>query len=245
MVRCVRVVVMFSLLITGWIAVPSTAKAVIRGSVSRYGPWAVRMLVDGKPHCTATAVSPEWIISASHCFYDKPDAPVKDKQITFRVGSLDERNGTPVHPVHGSRVENPDGADVVLIKVPKMHIPTAKLSKTAVKPGQRVRVFGWGATCTGDENNCQSNRLKQAVLRVKSAKNKQCARFGTVDGTDFCSMRVSGIPAGGDSGAPIMTSAPRGNEKLVGVFTSSDRTKMTGASAISHQHDWIQSVIKQ
>lgn len=243
MLRRVRIIVF--LLAIGLIAAPSTANAVIRGSGSGYGPWAVRMLVDGKPHCTGTAVSPEWIISASHCFYDKPDAPVKDSRITFRVGSLDVRSGRPVHPVHGSRVENPDGADAMLIKVPKMHIPAAKLSKVAVKPGQRVRVFGWGATCTGDENKCQSNWLKQADLRVMPAKNKRCFGFGTADGADFCSIRLSGVPAGGDSGGPIMTSAPPGAEKLVGVFSDSDRTKMVGASAISHQLGWIRSVIKQ
>ncbi|ALG08399.1 trypsin-like serine protease [Kibdelosporangium phytohabitans] len=231
------------LLITALISAASTANAVIDGSVSRYGPWAVRMLVDGQPLCTGTAVSPEWIISASHCFFDLPEAPVADSRIEFRVGSLDMRTGTPVHPVPGSRVRNPDGLDVLLIKVPRMNIPVARLSSSAVQPGQRVRVLGWGATCDGDENNCQSNVLKQADLRVQSTQPGGCDEYGTPDGANFCAVRLSGGPAGGDSGGPVVTSAPRGKETLVGVFWGADRSRLVGASAISHQLGWIRSVI--
>lgn len=77
---------------------------------------------------TGTAITPRWIISASHCFFTRPDAPVRDARIEFRVGNLDMRNGRAVHPMPGSRVPSPGGAD---------------------------------ATCTGEENTCQSNRLKR------------------------------------------------------------------------------------
>ncbi|ONI89625.1 trypsin [Actinosynnema sp. ALI-1.44] len=231
------------LMIAGMIAVPSPANAVIGGSVSGYGPWAVRVLVDGQPHCTGTAVSPEWIISASHCFFDQPDAPVADARIEFRVGSLDMRTGTRVHPVGNSRVRNPNGLDAMLIKVPRMNVPVAELSVSPVKPGQPVRVFGWGATCTDDENSCQSNVLKQADLRVLANEDKRCDGHGTPDGADFCAIRVSGVPAGGDSGGPIMTAAPHGKEALVGVFWGSDRARLVDAAAISHQLTWIRSVI--
>lgn len=48
------------LVLAGVAVSAAPASAVIGGSSSTYGPWAVRMLVDGKPECTATAISPEW-----------------------------------------------------------------------------------------------------------------------------------------------------------------------------------------
>ncbi len=87
MVRRVRVLLLtVLLLVTGSVMTAVPASAVIGGSRSTYGPWAVRMLVDGKPECTGTAVAREWILSASHCFYEQAE-PIADKRISFRVAT--------------------------------------------------------------------------------------------------------------------------------------------------------------
>ncbi|MCE0538045.1 trypsin-like serine protease [Kineosporia rhizophila] len=228
----------------GLVAAPGSAHAVIDGKKSTYGPWAVRMMVDGKPHCTGTAVSNQWIISASHCFFDQPDAPVADRRITYQVGNLNQLKGTTVRVVRGSRVANPDGADVMMIKVQKMKgVKPTQLSTAKVKAGQPVRVYGWGATCTDDENKCQANNLRQADLVVRSPRTEGCENYASPAGKDFCATKVRGIPAGGDSGGPVMTVAPKGKQKLVGVFWGSDREKMAGAASIAQQRRWIRSVI--
>ncbi|GAB3279932.1 S1 family peptidase [Kineosporia babensis] len=230
----------------GLLVAPPSAQAsvgVIDGKKSVYGPWAVRMLVDGKPHCTGTALTDQWVISASHCFFDRPDKPVADRRITFRAGNLNQREGQKVRVIRGSRVASPNGADVMLIKVQKMKdVKPAKLSRAAVRPGQAVRVFGWGATCEDDEHKCQANQLRQADLKVLSAKKKGCEYYAAPGGKDFCAVKVRGVPAGGDSGAPVMTIAPKGKERMVGVFWGSDREKMVGAAAITKQLKWIRSV---
>jgi hypothetical protein len=51
------------------------------------------MLADGEPVCTGTAITKQWIISASHCFFEQGQA-VTDKRISFRAGNLDMRKGT-------------------------------------------------------------------------------------------------------------------------------------------------------
>ncbi|WP_428993793.1 trypsin-like serine protease [Actinomadura verrucosospora] len=79
----------------------------------RTGPWAVRMLVDGKPACTGTAVTRQWIISASHCFFMQGQ-PIADRRISFRVGSLDMRKGATVRPLPGKRAGSAR-ADMMLI----------------------------------------------------------------------------------------------------------------------------------
>ncbi|MEU6476742.1 trypsin-like serine protease [Streptomyces sp. NPDC047017] len=243
MVRRIRSVLLtVSLLVTGSVLATAPASAVIGGAKSGYGPWAVRMLLDGRPACTGTAVAPQWIISASHCFFEQGQ-PVADKRISFRVGNLDMRKGVTVEPVPGKRVGSAN-ADMMLIKVSPMKVPTARLATAGVRPGQLVRQYGWGATCTGDENTCQSPVLKQSELRVVRPDDPRCDGFTAPGGSDFCMEKVSGIPAGGDSGGPVMSIGPRGTETLLGVFDGSDRQEIAEAGEVSQQLAWIRSVVR-
>ncbi|GHE78850.1 trypsin [Streptomyces longispororuber] len=238
MVRRVRVLLLTALALAMASVVSSApAFAVIGGSKSTYGPWAVRMLVDGEPACTGTAVSRQWILTASHCFYQQAK-PVADKRISFRVGHLDMRKGTTVRPIRGKRAESAR-ADMMLVKVAPMNVPTARLSTVGVRRGQLVRQYGWGATCTTDESTCQSN------VQVVRTTDPVCSGHLVPGGTDFCMKKVSGIPAGGDSGGPVMTVGPRGTETLIGVFNGSDREQSAEAGEVSQQLSWIRSVIRR
>ncbi|MFB1044605.1 S1 family peptidase [Streptomyces chrestomyceticus] len=242
MVRRVRVLLLTAaLLLTGSVIWSAPASAVIGGAKSTYGPWAVRMLIDGQPTCTGTAVAPQWILTASHCFYEQAQ-PVADKRISFRVGNLDMRKGTTVRPLPGKRVGST--ADMMLVKVPKMNIPTARLATVGVRVGQTVRQYGWGATCTDDENACQSPVLKQSDLRVVRPDDRRCKGYTAPGGPDFCMEKVTGIPAGGDSGGPVMSIGAQGTETLLGVFNGSDRETVAQAGEVSQQLAWIRSVIR-
>lgn len=241
MVRRTRVLLLtVLLLVTSAVMSSEPASAVIGGSKSTYGPWAVRMLVDGKPTCTGTAVTQQWIISASHCFFEQGEA-VADKRISFRVGSLDVRKGRTVRPVRGARVGSAQ-ADMMLVEVPPMKVRTVRLATAGVHPGQRVRQYGWGATCADDENACQSPVLKQSDLRVVRPDDPRCEGHTAPGGSDFCMEKVSGIPAGGDSGGPVTSIAPHGTETLLGVFDGSDREETAEAGEIAQQLAWIRSV---
>ncbi|WP_030020035.1 S1 family peptidase [Streptomyces monomycini] len=244
MVRRVRVLLLSAaLLLTGSVIWSAPASAVIGGAKSTYGPWAVRMLIDGQPTCTGTAVAPQWILTASHCFYEQAE-PVADKRISFRVGNLDMRKGTTVRPLPGKRVGSAK-ADMMLVKVPKMKIPTARLATAGVRVGQTVRQYGWGATCTDDENACQSPVLKQSDLRVVRPDDRRCQGYTAPGGPDFCMEKVTGIPAGGDSGGPVMSIGAHGTETLLGVFNGSDRETVAQAGEVSQQLAWIRSVTRR
>ncbi|MFC0041818.1 S1 family peptidase [Actinomadura rayongensis] len=242
MTRRVRVPVVTALLLAGSVVSAAPASAVIGGSRSTYAPWAVRMLIDGKPACTGTAITRQWILSASHCFYEQAQ-PVRDKRISFRVGDLDMRKGVTVRPV-GRRVGSAH-ADMMLIKVAPMNVPTVRLATAHVRRGQLVRQYGWGATCTTDENACQSPVLKQSTLRVVRPDDPRCKGYTAPGGPDFCMEKVSGIPAGGDSGGPVTSIGPRGTEVLLGVFDGSDRERTAEAGEIVQQLAWIRAVVRR
>ncbi|WP_101607255.1 trypsin-like serine protease [Amycolatopsis sp. BJA-103] len=240
-----RLVMLPALVALGAVVPAPAASAVIGGSVSTYAPWAVRMVVDETPFCTATAISREWILSASHCYFDAGQQ-IDDSRISFRVGDLDQRKGTTVRPVPGS-THGVGIADMMLIRVPPMDVKPARLpAPDSVRPGQIVRQYGWGATCQEDETTCQSDVLKEAVQRVLPPGQARCERFtppGGGDGRDLCLGRITGIPGGGDSGGPIMATGPGQRDTIVAVENDSDRDRTAGAGNVSLVLDEIHQVI--
>ncbi|OXM51743.1 trypsin [Amycolatopsis thailandensis] len=240
-----RLFVVPALVALGTVVQAPGASAVIGGSVSTYAPWAVRMVVDDTPFCTATAIGREWILSASHCFFEAGER-IDDSRIRFRVGALDQRKGTVVRPVPGS-THGVGIADMMLIKVPPMDVEPARLpARDSVRPGQIVRQYGWGATCQEDETTCQSDVLKEADQRVLAPDQPRCERFtppGGGDGRDLCLGRVTGVPGGGDSGGPVMATGPGERDIIVAVENDSDRDHTAGAGNVSLVLDEIHQVI--
>ncbi|MEW2515847.1 trypsin-like serine protease [Streptomyces sp. NPDC046870] len=214
------------------------ASAIQGGTVSKHGPWAVRVYTDGEPSCTGTVVAPEWVITAGHCVrYDNWD-------VTFRVGSLDQRHGKVVRRVENGTVFAP-GADVALVRVPRLDVePLAVGTGDSVKVGRGVRSYGWGATCAPprDETSCQSNVLKQAQVTIVRHTDPRCDLL--VGTGDFCVQRGTGLPAGGDSGGPATAFDKAGREVLVGVLSASDRTEVASFGDVTRLRSWIKWVVR-
>jgi len=199
---------------------------IIDGSFATNAPWAARLFIDGQQFCTATIISPTYILSAEHCV-----TGLVPSQITFRIGSLDQFNGGELATAV-SYATNTE-ADISVIQIDHPVATTyARLGVASdVKVGQIVQVYGWGATCTGQpEINCQSQFLKVANVKVTSVK---CSDYK--GGIAICANRVDGIPAGGDSGGPMFTSTGR----QVGVASTSDRHVRTGYANVTAYRDWI------
>ncbi|MFI1338268.1 S1 family peptidase [Streptomyces sp. NPDC020845] len=220
------------------LALPESAWAIQGGSVSKHGPWAVRVYADGDPSCTGTVVDPEWVLTAGHCVrYD-------NWRITLRVGSLDQRHGTVVRRIENATVFTPK-ADVALVKVPRLKVKPIELGRSGdVKVGRSVRAYGWGATCAPPkpESSCQSNVLKQAQLKVTAHSDRRCELMVGAD--DFCAARGNGLPAGGDSGGPATVRNQAGHEVLVGVLSGSDRETVASFADITRLRPWIVSVTR-
>jgi secreted trypsin-like serine protease len=225
-------------LILLFLATAQPASAIQGGTVSKHGPWAVRVYTDGEPSCTGTVVAPEWVITAGHCVrYDNWD-------VTFRVGSLDQRHGTVVHRVENATVFAP-AADVALVRVPRLKVQPIELGTgDSVKVGRGVRSYGWGATCAPpkSEASCQSNVLKQAQVSIVPHSDARCDLL--VGTGDFCAQRGTGLPAGGDSGGPATAFDKAGHEVLVGVLSASDRTDVASFGNVPRLRLWIKWVLR-
>ena len=198
---------------------------IIDGSLATNAPWAARLFIDGQQFCTATIISPTYILTAEHCV-----TGLAPSQVTFRIGSLDQFNGGELATAV-SYATNAE-ADIAVVQIDHAVSTTYARLGTAsdVRVGQVVQVYGWGATCTGQpEINCQSQFLKVANVRVNSV---MCSDYK--GGIAICARRIDGIPAGGDSGGPMFADGLQ-----VGVASTSDRHVRTGYANVTAYRDWI------
>ncbi|GGP69736.1 S1 family peptidase [Saccharothrix coeruleofusca] len=222
-------------------AVPSTASAqeadggvqpfIIGGGTASNAPWAARLFHNGQENCSATIIAPTWILTAQHCVTDPGT-------YTFRVGSLDQTTGGTV--VTATRIIQHPSADLALARIDRSVSATyAPLgTSTAVRSGQTVQIYGWGATCTNrPEIECQSRYLKYADTRVTSVSSQDYR-----GGTAIAVTRVNGIAAGGDSGGPMFATSPvDGRAYQVGVASTSDRSTRSYYTNVTRYRSWIQS----
>ncbi|MFJ8133071.1 S1 family peptidase [Streptomyces hydrogenans] len=201
----------------------AAVQPIIGGGYAQSGPWAARLLSNGRETCSATIIAPTWILTAKHC--------VTGGGLSFRIGSLDQHSGGTL--ANGVQTYT-HSADLALVRLDRSVTATyARLGQPgSVTVGQNVQVYGWGATSQcGSEATCQSRYLKVANVTVTGGCRDA---YG---GSAICARRGDGITAGGDSGGPMMA-----NGVQVGVASTSDRQTTTAYTNVTAYRSWIQSV---
>ncbi|MGW5001964.1 S1 family peptidase [Streptomyces hydrogenans] len=201
----------------------AAVQPIIGGGYAQSGPWAARLLSNGRETCSATIIAPTWILTAKHC--------VTGGGLSFRIGSLDQHSGGTL--ANGVQTYT-HSADLALVRLDRSVTATyARLGQPgSVTVGQNVQVYGWGATSQcGSEATCQSRYLKVANVTVTGGCRD------AYSGSAICARRGDGITAGGDSGGPMMA-----NGIQVGVASTSDRQTTTAYTNVTAYRSWIQSV---
>ena len=199
---------------------------IIGGGNASNAPWAARLFINGRQTCTATIIAPTYVLTARHCVSSSGTH-------TFRIGSLDQTSGGTV--ATGVAITRHSRADLAIVRLDRSVTATYSPLGTSshVSVGQTVQVYGWGATCTNQQEiNCQSRYLKVADVRVSSVN---CSDY--TGGVAVCATRINGITAGGDSGGPMFASG-----RQVGVASTSDRSTRTAYTNITVYRSWIRSV---
>jgi hypothetical protein len=208
------------------------ANAVVDGSVVAGGyyndprpnpnPYAFVGLWElGGSFCTASLVSPDYVLTAGHC--------AGNARVTFNVLNRDRDLGTDAveirNVVEYKWQDDAPGAPIMgptlLAKLDKpitdiapVRMPDKTADKSLWATGSRLSLLGWGFI--NDSDTVRSAELRSAELKVADNAISLPPLRGMMK-----MNHVSGYGTHGDSGAPLVGRNSRGDLVQVGIFEGS------------------------
>lgn len=205
---------------------PVAGKAVVGGKKASFSGWSftVAILRKGRLHCGGSVIAPTKVLTAAHCIEgfgvgklsvaaNRPKLTRKGVGETIRVASA------VVHPDYVFNQAHDVGVITLAAPTSAPAIALATPELNAGRPGQRLRVAGWGAQNPLGVNLSRvlrrttetvrsPKRCKRAYRRLFSGSSMICAlgkrlrRFGR--------SRIHASACSGDSGGPLVADTPAG-----------------------------------
>lgn len=150
--------------------------------------------------CSAGLISPQWIVTAGHCFHDVDRNPVSGPPLyhataTVGVAQLSDPDAVTVDIVD---VRQSPVNDIALAKLaqPVEGVQTLQLPQQAPAAGDALTLAGWGAT--DSTNPTPSTQLRYGRVEVSSVTGTTVLAHGVWPEADTSACTY-------DSGAPYFS----------------------------------------
>jgi secreted trypsin-like serine protease len=203
-----------------WLAKDQDANKILRGEEVAAGTheWQVPILRADIPDnfyslfCSGVRLRSGWILTAAHCVFGLKPSAINILQNTLRLDGSGRRVEIDAVLTHPRYDEESMLGDVALLHTHGDTAPVIKLAdqaieNTALRPGSRVFISGWGVTDT--DTNRKSVTLQEAPVPYQT--NESCNLPESYNDFVRPSMFCAGEPSGGadactyDSGGPATT----------------------------------------
>lgn len=193
----------------------SSAHAISGGQAVTSAPWTVQVYSNGHMACTGTILTDRWVLTAYHCYLDKPG------KMSVRVGSVRIGHGVKADVTKIRHLDTDGLDDVALFRLAKpVKAPHVKLADTDPPKGAVVNIYGYGS------NGKHPKNLRKATNRVTAIKHDD------IIGRAIWTKKLSGGDEPGDSGGPAFYKG-----KEVGVLFGPSEY-----SSVASHRAWIRSV---
>jgi len=245
---------------------PDTSTEIVGGkdAIPYSWPWQVALFRPGiGQFCAGTIISPQWVVTAGHCFYGSTNPDIYKVKLGVYNKNLNDEPGEQVleiSEIHVHPKYNPSKVvyDITLLKlktpvsftdhISPICLPAA-LQEDLPDAGSNVFVTGWGDT---EEGGSDSDTLRQVAVPVQSTEKCKAAYPGKIyEDTQFC----AGLDKGGkdscqgDSGGPVVFQNPTdGTWRQIGIvswgFGCAEPKYFGVYSKLSAYVDFIQQYVK-
>src|SRR4051812_29938589 len=247
----VAVALLSSLLIGGLGIAP--AAAVAHGTPASAGqyPFAVRLTMTNIPRtdgttyasaCSASLISPTWIVTAGHCFHDVyrnrvSGATPYPTTATLNTANLAVSAGETRSVVE---VRQSTANDIAVARLSAPVTDVRPLALNSVRPlnGQLLTLAGWGATSS--VNPQPSTQLITGVVKVWSVQSTSLLVRGYSPAPDTSACLY-------DSGAPYFTTPPGAAPRLTSVESTGPNCPHNLSETTSRVDvvvPWIRTVVQ-